>query len=581
MGVHTGTRHVRSMAMLFLLASAVQVYLVGRCTLPAQDVLRSIQAAQELERHGLLKVLRENPESPFFGSAVLVVRKTLVGLGWLDPRDWARAAQITSAAAQALCVIPVYAVMALARSAFLAWIGSLYFIALAVPARLGADGLPDSLHLLLALMAAYAFAVYFLRGTDSIADRTTGANPEEHATARTSPGHRPALLLWVAAGFSGMAILIRPEGVVIPVAAGMLMVAGALSRRCATSLRFAMACLSIIAVACGMFVMPYLALSGVRSVSAAKNRLLGHHQRPFELHLNQTNLELAQPPVREVWFVQQRDKVTQMRFGKKDPTSTERVITVASSAGRFFRELAEGFQYVVGGLALLGYGAAFRAKKHIVDRFLLTATSLLLAICLVYCLRQGYLSSRHLLLVIAFTLPWAADGTKALAGTLHRRVSQSAWLGERKRFSEEWVSGWVAATLTLLLAIPHCNSLRGLETPHREAASWLNEHASPDDAVLDSRGYSGLLTGLTTYGYEVAQTAFSDPNLRFIVVRQEELEYDTRRASSLNSLLRIAGTEEARFFTKSGNSQREVIVYRWEPRVFETRRAALNARKRA
>jgi hypothetical protein len=102
---------------------------------------------------------------------------------------------------------------------------------------------------------------------------------------------------------------------------------------------------------------------------------------------------------------------------------------------------------------------------------------------------------------------------------------------------------------------------------HRLAADWMRKHAAESQAVLDTRGWTALYSGRTTYRYELARTAFADPRLAYLVLEADELTASSLRGESLRHVVRESA-EWVGDFPSDGPAGARVVVFRWRPNRF-------------
>ncbi len=88
-----------------------------------------------------------------------------------------------------------------------------------------------------------------------------------------------------------------------------------------------------------------------------------------------------------------------------------------------------------------------------------------------------------------------------------------------------------AAVLTLVVAGVRLQSkpIHPSRWGHWAAGRWLAAHADPEDAVLDTRGWAAFVSGQRSYDYWHVRQAFTDSQLRYVVVGTGELEAGSRR----------------------------------------------------
>jgi hypothetical protein len=116
---------------------------------------------------------------------------------------------------------------------------------------------------------------------------------------------------------------------------------------------------------------------------------------------------------------------------------------------------------------------------------------------------------------------------------------------------------------------------------HRLAGEWLARQADAPGPVLDTRGWTGLYSGRSTYRYDRACAALGDPDLAYVVLERRELDYGSRRSLTLQHLLEVAAQPVAVFpgTDHDDRSGATVHVYRWYPQRFS--RSVADSRQRA
>jgi hypothetical protein len=227
----------------------------------------------------------------------------------------------------------------------------------------------------------------------------------------------------------------------------------------------------------------------------------------------------------------------------------------------FGRELSEAFWYWVGALGLLGLWIARHLRARPVDWFLRIFAGVFCAGVLAFGAREGYLSARHLLLLVVVGI--GACGFGAVEGALvFSRWGHAVW-GQRRLSAALTVAAMLAVTGGACLTQTLLPVGRGAEA-HRAASRWLL--AQPiAGTVIDTKGWSRLYSGRKTYQYADGAAAFADPSVRYVVVEPWELQGDSPRTRTLGRLLAAAGEPAAEFAGPGGQSRRGVVLYRWRP----------------
>ncbi|HUY33016.1 MAG TPA: glycosyltransferase family 39 protein [Pirellulales bacterium] len=562
-------RKIAVAGALVALACVAQAWTIGRAVVPAQDSIRYLTVAQAMSRDGLAPTIRAQREQPLFPALVCLTHAALERAGlWADTR-WATSLQLAAALPLVFAVVPVYLLFRRLVGARAALCGGVLFCLAGEVARLGADGLADSTHLCFFFLALGCAGVHF-------AERRAA---------------RPA---WLAAAgiFTGVALLARAEAVVIPVAVVAILAWGQRPHRRRASWTAATAAGGSFALGLFVVLAPFLAVCGETRLDGMVGRVLGRQgaieSRP--LNVSSSHGELAEP-VEQHWYL---DGAGWLSFGRKDFSTSSRYRGWLAALRDFATELAHAFHYWLGGLALIGLWRLRARAFRPVDRLVQCVALALAAASLYVSVTSGYLSSRHLLALLVLGLGCAGVGLDALArGCVAglRRCRGMAFPGRPSDGlgSPSYLDGLGSPSYTLArraavaLAAAAClpalvKPLHASRAGHREAAEWLARNAGEHEVVLDSRGWTALYTGRTTYRYEAAQTALSDPKLAYVVVEQEELEADSRRGETLRLLAAQAMEPLARFAARGAKERQHVVVHRWHPDRFQLLEERLHAR---
>lgn len=552
-------RHLVNACLLLALSLVMQWVIVARSTVPAIDSIRYLSVAQSMDRHGLLATLRTQPEQPLYPALVWLFHGAMACFPPLAPHAWLTSLQWAAAIPLCLSVVPLYMLLTHLVPFRAAMAGSLFFCVTSEVCRLGADGLSDSTSLMFCMLALCC-AVVAMRGTrDSILPRAA----------------------WMAAaGLAiGLALMARSEALALPVALGIFLGWEALRLGREAWPRVLQAT-SWLALGLGISVIPYLILSDALSPRASLARLLGRRPAAWAEPLNApAALEQSNSPSDANWHLPDGRRMT---FGRKDHTSTSRFSGLGPTLMEILRESGQAFQYWLGGLALYGLWLERRRLARPPCRLVLILVAVYGFLVLLVTLRSGYLSSRHLVLLVALGLGWSGRGALDLGqrlavalGTAAVRRSGNQPRQESSRRSSGW--RWGVAALALLACLPHSLApLHAAHGAHRGAAAWLLARNDASRAVLDTHGWTALYTGRKTYRYEQAPTAYLDSKLAYVVVEQHELQSDSRRAATLNSILAEASEPLACF--PAPDPRHSVAVYRWYPTRFAQGRAFRHAR---
>ena len=517
-------------AALVGLSLFVQLWLVTRAALPALDAVGYVAVAQAIERDGLLATLRSEPEQPLFPLLVWCAHAIGTRCGAMDTSHWATSAQVAAAIPLLLAVVPVFYLLRRMVGRPAAVAGCIFFCTLYAVARLGADGISDSTHLLLLALGWCAAAAYL---------------ENVHDVARRRP-------LWLAAsgvGF-GLAMLARSEAILAPPALALTLVLLARRHGIAAWRGCAVGC-GALALGLAVVLTPYLIVSDAQPPRTAVARLLGGRAVSERLPFNAPQ---GTPEIQEIAW--QWRGGGSLAFGRKDSTLTTRFSGFWPAIGEFLQELFQTLQYVVALLAAIGL--AFRSKRPLtaLGRFCLVLAVTYAAGGLYVALTHGYLAGRHLMVLVVLALPWAGLGSVAVSRWLAK------WLSRESLVRLGVVGGVGLACLSITIT-----PLNASRAAHRTAADWVAA-ASESGAVLDTHGYSALYSGRKTYRYEAAPAAIEDRELRFVIVEELEFAAETARGETMRQVLGRWARPALVVPDPCGKPDRGVLVFRWQPQLF-------------
>jgi hypothetical protein len=580
----TTKQHILRLLALLAWSVAVQAWTNGRSVAPAQDAVRFIAAAQAMQLEGFRAVAPRLVDEPLYPAAIGLAEAVLRRLGHDEPQRWVRAAQWAAAVPVVLTVVPLYLLLLALVPPGAAWLGTLFFASASEWARLGADAVSDPLYVFLAAAtlclavrcaAAPASARTWL--TLALAGMLTGA---------ALAVHRAAWLLAVAmaAGWAATCVATRPwqrPHPQHPEAAAHAAAAhappdrcdasgGVLRRHAAGLLWLALGWLPL-ATICWWVAhgQPRSAKPGAQFDS--QHGCCVRHAEPSGAQAVESapmsgSATLPSPSPGDVapalpaglvaWSMPTTGHVATRcaalptlgagAFAKKDPQTSLRFSGLWAAVAKFASELPQVLAFGPGVLVLLGLWAARRGASGAADhdaRQVRSATIFAAGAFAAYSVALvaaaqwlGYLAGRHLMPLAMLAMGWAGQG--ALAAAALPRWSQRA----RSLALVAVVAGSLACCFARL--IPPLHESR---RPHRAAGLWLAEHAPAQCAVVDTRGFTALYSGRTTYPYEWGWRALLDRRTAFVVIERHELQHDSTRSRTLRALLETAGELVAEF----------------------------------
>jgi len=516
------------LAALLVLAWCAQYWTMARSTVPAQDSVRFMAFARAASAYGWPATMTDRNDSPVFPAIVSLVHGAIQVFS--SPADgWALSVTWAAALPAVLAVFPLYGILRRAFDRRVALVSTALFCVVPTVARLGADGLSDSTQLLLVLLAVWAWMA--AEETDNQAVRW----------AR-----------WLSAGAClGLACLTRIEAAAM--APAMLISASWTSAGKPRSQ-------AGVALAIGLMLwfFPYVATTG---------KVTPKHSLRFLADLTSvaTSTQAAggqtKPPVESATAA--TDGIPRS-FDPKDLSITSRRYGYAAALAEFFRELPHGWGYFSGLLSIAGVVLMRQSAR--VDFDLLVGVFLVtyLAALLHYAAGAGYLASRHFLLPSVLTLGWAGVAIVRLMDKLGV-VVVTRW----PQISPRVVPVVLMLSAALVCLAPHFKPLRTNRLAYRRAGEWLAETAGVGATILDTRQWTALYSGRTTYGADASVVALADPLLNYVVVERLEIERSSSRAQTLRALIARHAVSLVGF-TDSGQispdpEESSVLVYQWNP----------------
>ncbi len=551
----SGMKHIAILLALAGLSAGVQTWLVLRAEVPSLDAVRLARIAQAVQDEGCGPALRHQREQPLFPVWVAVVHRGLTAAAGESPSSWAHAVQLAAAAPLVLCVVPVYLIALRLFGAGAAVAASVLFLVLPEVARLGADGLSDSTHLLFGAVAVWAVV---------------------EGLARDEQRVGWAWLVWfIVAGLAtGLAALARAEVLIVPAALLLTLVVRQLRSR-GHGLWRSLSAVGVFALASVLSVAPFLVAVRCSSPREAAARLLGHYDA--ERYATSAAGTAAASCPR--WHL---PTGRPMSFAVKDPTTSLRRRGVLTAAVSLAHRLVDAFGYWVAGLAVFGLWRLRGRSLPTAGMFLVVLLLLYSAAALRFAAIEGYLGSRHMVLPVAAGIGAAGWGAVELGqlATCTPRV-RVGFLALSKRPRVGTAMHRLAAGAPLGLAVAGClaaqaGPLHASRAPHRAAGEWLGLAAPVGTLVVDTRGWTGLYSGRTTIPYEDSPAVLADPRTGFLVLEPAELRHASRRSQTLNTLLETAAVPAAAF-PASGTlpeGWQPVAVYRWDAAKFRSWSAA-------
>jgi hypothetical protein len=392
---------------------------------------------------------------------------------------WQLSAQLASALAGVLLILPMYY---LGRELFdrrVAFWACLLFQCLPSSGKVMGDGLSDTLFLFFACSAFWSACVALRRGS---------------------------WLYFALTGLAGgLAYLTRPEGALVVGVTGLVLLGLQVSRRWRRSWRSVLANGTALSAAALAVMVPYMILIGGITVKNTPNIMI-NQQRPDadwegQLRPRASSKQLTPgSPLFAIWWVPELSDVENLLADTKDWSQLLHIKPPSRylwALKAVYVEMGKGFFYVAWLPALLGLWWFRDVFRRVPGAWVLALTCLFLT-ALLYRVaeKMGYLSDRHLLLVILCGSYWAVAAVGVLGERLAsgmRRINP-AWAESRLTDGQVWSVG----LLLLLTASPLPRTLERLHAERagfRTIGHWLAEHTLPGDFIEDPYCWANYYAG--------------------------------------------------------------------------------------
>ncbi|MBA4189232.1 MAG: hypothetical protein C0467_14645 [Planctomycetaceae bacterium] len=457
------------LAVLVLVAVGIHGWLISHTAVPARDGLTFARFALSFSDPNAgsdstvprqrIEVIRSAEQPPGYPFAIWVTEIVLRRVCDLPTPDRSLlASQIANAMGAVLLVVPMYLIGRMLFGRNVGFAGAMLFQVLPVPARVTSDALSEGIYL-----AAAATAVML------------------GVRASRLPGIGGFLLCGLAVGCS---YLVRPEGLLIGAAVGMVVVAAGLTRswpRDAALGRLTALCVGVALVA-----VPYMVLIGKITNKPTSDTIL---RNPWD-----------DQPGRPIWTGQPGvcapKPATPLFAAWWDPKVDEGKSRILWAARAVWSEMIKALHYVVGALTLFAL-FVHRRRLFYGDWGLwvpITLSGIMLLLLLFLAARVGYVSERHTVLLVMLCCILGASAIQPLTDA----------------FAKIPVLGrliiWPAAAPAVLFLAIVCSALPYTLKPmhphregHKHAGRWLAGQISDKDWLQDPLAWAEFYAGRTLY----------------------------------------------------------------------------------
>lgn len=488
--------------LLLLLAVGLRVWMISQTTVAARDSIGFIRYVWQLENQPWKQVFRNNPHPPIYPLTVLAVsiplRQLLPGPLSVQMQF---CAQLASALAGILLVLPMYFLGQELFSRKVGFWGTCLFMFLPVVARVTSDALSEGVFLLFAV-SALALAVRAVR-------------------TRWVWG-----MAWCGL-FSSLAYLTRPEGMLVAVSAGLVLLGvqwvpnwrWPWRRWCLASGALT---LSILLIAC-----PYVLvmgrvtnkptamdiLSGACSDPAHRPAVPGEDScRVERIVPGQSALEQRGPFFRQGPLLASTLAVTW--HGKWEQENSPSWWACRAICN----EIIKDFHYFAAFPALLGF---WWHRKRLWDApwFWIPVLLCVLQVLVVWrvVLLRGYVSQRHLLILVLC-------GTYPAVAAVPQLIRRLPALADRRSRLLEGLAFLALVGFGLPEGLKPIHASRA---GHRAAGLWLEKNSQPYDVIIDPFCWAYFYSGrMFLEGAKPLPPPGSEPRV-FVVMetpREEDLQ---------------------------------------------------------
>jgi hypothetical protein len=481
-----GWADLRSLAILILLAAGMRAWQIAHTEVTSRDSIGYIRIAWHLEHESWAEAIPHAPQHPAYPLAVLAMS---VPVRHYIPDDlplaWQLSAQLASALAGVLLILPMYY---LGRELFdrrVAFWACLLFQCLPSSGKVMGDGLSDTLFLLFACSAMWLACLALRRGS---------------------------WLDFALTGLAGgLAYWTRPEGALVVGVTGLVLLGLQGSRRWRRSWRSVLVNGAALSAAALAVMVPYMILIGGITVKNTPNIMINKQRpdadwegqlRPRASSQPDTSRSLGAPAstLFAIWWDPKLYEVEQAVAKVKDLSELQHLKPPSRYLWAFkalYVEMGKGFFYVAWLPALLGLWWFRDIFRRVPGAWVLLVSCLFLT-GLLYRVaeKMGYLSDRHLLLVILCGSYWAVAAVGILGARLAAGLARlrPVWAASR------WTDArcWSLGLLVLLTTSPLPRTLERLHAERagfRSVGHWLAEHTSPGDFIEDPYCWANYYAG--------------------------------------------------------------------------------------
>jgi hypothetical protein len=525
----------RAIGLLALVAVGLRTWQLAHTEVASRDSIAYIRIAWQLGHDDWRHVIPRSSHHPGYPVAVLAVSHLVRPFVPDDlPRAMQLSAQLASSLAGVLLVVPM---VYLGRELFnrrIAFWTALLFQCLPAGGRVLGDGLSEGLFLLLA---------------------TTSLTMICHSLRTGS-----CIGFGLAGLLAALAYLTRPEGAVAALAGGLVLLGMQAVRRWRQPWPRCLACGMSLTVTFLALAGPFMALIGNITLKNTGRMMLKMAEEKRPAAPAASRPEPAGVAVSPVLWAVWNEAV----WDRSNPANQSVRSRCQWALGAMPTEFLKGYFYVWWAPVLLGL-LWFRDRFRVVPGAWVVLCLCLILTVLMFLVAAvgGYLSDRHLLLILLCSLYWGVAAVLVLA-------TKAAILCARWRpalAGGPWSKAdvWALGLLVLLCAAPLGRTLKPLHADRagfKEAGRWLAAHVARGDVVEDPYAWASYYAGRL-----FQQPAAMASSTCYIVleeaVKPEPNRTPHRHLTSLNELEQRAQTGEVvcRWPVRRSKGDAEVRIY--------------------
>jgi len=436
------------LSILLAVAVIIGAYKIATATVIAKDSVYYINQAKRLHSDPVSVIKEFPPGYPFL---ILMAHKLLSSIsGNMSAYGWIYSGQIISLLCRILAIIPIYFIGKEFCGARMSFWGLFILLLLPVPAGLGSDVLRDWPHM---LFLATGFLLMLWAAKEN--------------------------KWWLFGGVglvSGLGCWFRHECVQLVIYTALWLLAGLVLKKRSINRRKSIAGLALLVTAFAISAGPYIILRE----SALPVKLKGFAEA-FSTTFSKPS-QIQEAP--EAPKATEAPEATEAPTGPPTKREFHRGFTAGNITVAFWKivnEFSEILKYFYVPALLIGIYYRFRkrcansAESFFVPVFIIANVGLLTSLWCSY----GYISNRHLLPLVGFTIFYVPVGLQLIASFIDERFSNTF------RKTEPKLGFFVLVIIGVAICVPRV--LRPLHPggkPYRIAAKWLRENTEPESLII-------------------------------------------------------------------------------------------------